>query len=146
MRLSFLLSLLFVASACGGKIADDGDGGPDASGSDSTTKPDVPTPDATPIVDVIVPPGPDAKPPPPISCSNKDGQGYAGPNGECGENDTWKCTDGNAYELACKCPPDPNGQTCACRKNGLTTKVFFGNVCPGCGGVVKFAKDCGFPE
>lgn len=144
MQRSFLLLLLL--AACGGKIADDGDGGLDGSVKDSAPVPDAKR-DVTILPDAddlpLPPPKPDASP---IACSSKTGQGYVGSNGECGEIDEWKCSDGNVYELSCKCPPDPNGQTCACRKNGITTKIFAGNVCPNCAGVVKFASQCGFPE
>lgn len=139
--------LLFLAStvvACGGKIDESAlDGSTDASTND-VVKNDVITPvDVITPIDVIVPPKPDASP---IACSGKTGQGYVGSNGECGELDRWKCSDGIEYELECKCPPDPNGQTCTCRKNGLPTLTFGGNVCPGCTGVVKAAAKCGFPE
>ena len=137
MRLLATLSLFSIA-ACGGKIDANADASTDATaGGDVTKIPDGGT-------DVIVPP-----PPPPdgstITCSGKTGEGYTG-TGQCGERDEWSCSDGNVYEISCKCPPDPTGQTCACRRNGITTKTFLGNVCPSCVNVLAAAKQCGFPE
>ncbi len=138
MRSRFLsyafVPVLALAAACGGKIEDL----PDGSSPDGA-----PPPDASKVDVVPPPPKPDASP---IACGSKTGEGYVGSDGQCGERDEWTCSDGNVYELACKCPADPSGQTCACRKNGITTKVFAGNVCPACTNVVAAAKQCGFPE
>lgn len=142
---SLLLGLAVALVACGGKI-DEGalDGSTDASTNDVVKNDVITGVDVIAPTDVVVPPKPDSGPP--IACGGKTGQGYVGSNGECGEIDEWKCSDGNVYEISCKCPPDPSGQTCACRKNGITTQVFGGPVCPGCTGVVKAAAKCGFPE
>ncbi len=142
MHLRFFLASCLAVAACGGKIEDTGDGG-DASTTDGPSTKDVTIlPDVSPV-DVIVPPPPKDSGP---TCTSKTGQGYVGSDGQCGEIDQWTCSDKNAYEISCKCPPDSSGQTCACRKNGLTTKTFGGPVCPGCTGVAKLASQCGFPE
>lgn len=144
MRSRFVLALLggVFLLACGGKIADEPDGG-DASTDGSGFKDVTILPD-TAFVDVVPPPKPDASPP--VTCSTKTGQGYVGSDGQCGEIDDWTCSDKATYEISCKCPADGSGNTCACRKNGITTLTFAGPVCPGCTGVAKLASQCGFPE
>ncbi|CAN5546111.1 hypothetical protein BH09MYX1_BH09MYX1_16450 [soil metagenome] len=142
-RFLFALGFSFASvTACGGRVEDTPDAATDASTGGDATKGDAKSPVDVIVVDVILPPKPDAAP---IACGTKTGEGSIGSGGECSERDEWKCNDGYVYEISCKCPVDPDGQTCACRRNGLTTKVFAGAVCPSCTGVGKLAAQCGLP-
>ena len=126
-----LSPLAFAAlAACGGQIADYGDGGlnpADASNrSDGALRPDT---------GPVPPP-----PPPPVACSPHNGSGFANPNGACGAESDWACG-ADRYGVACNCPE----AKCVCTRNGILTATVTFSACPSCG-VGDVGRLCPFPQ
>lgn len=128
----------FLAAACGGKI-DDGDGGilgPDGGPRGDATAPmPTTTPTTTPTSPPTKPPPP---PPPPITCSGKEGSGWASSDGSCGSENKWTCKDGHTYGARCECPKG----TCECYRDGALVQVVKYLSCPGCAAT----DPCPFPQ